>query len=271
MIDLERSLGELAERLEIPGGDWIVSDVVRRIAEPPQRPAFGRVPRWAGAVLALAVVALVVLPGPRHAVARWLGFDSVRIEPGVTVPPTTGGSTTTLASPTVPGGSVVEPTTVVVSDLGLGSSVSIEQAMLATGLPDPTPALLGDPESVHVVQPPATGQIVLVYSPSALVPQSTVIGAGALVSVMPAHIEQGFFQKTLGSTSTVRPVDVDGDVGYWIEGSPHQLLFDFGDQIQEDTLRLATNTLLWQRGDHVYRIEADIDLETALRIAKSIV
>lgn len=270
MIDLERSLGELADRLEIPNGDWMVGDVVRRIGEPPRRPAIGRLPRLAGALVAVVVVGLVVLPGPRHAVARWLGFDSVRIEPGVTVPPTTTGSTTTLASPTAPGGSVVEPTTVVVPDLGLGSSVSIEQAKLATGLLDPTPALLGDPQSVHVVQPPATGQIVLVYSPSALVPQSTVIGAGALVSVMPAQIEQGFFQKTLGSTSTVRPVDVDDDVGYWIEGSPHQLLFDFGDQIQQDTLRLATNTLLWQRGDYVYRIEADIDLETALRIAKSI-
>ena len=270
MIDLERSLGELADRLEIPNGDWMVGDVVRRIGEPPRRPAIGRLPRLAGALVAVVVVGLVVLPGPRHAVARWLGFDSVRIEPGVTVPPTTTGSTTTLASPTAPAGSVVEPTTVVVPDLGLGSSVSIEQAKLATGLPDPTPALLGDPQSVHVVQPPVTGQIVLVYSPSALVPQSTVIGAGALVSVMPAQIEQGFFQKTLGSTSTVRPVDVDDDVGYWIEGSPHQLLFDFGDQIQQDTLRLATNTLLWQRGDYVYRIEADIDLETALRIAKSI-
>jgi hypothetical protein len=111
---------------------------------------------------------------------------------------------------------------------------------------------------------------VLVYSPSALVPQSPVIGAGAVVSVMPAHIDAGFFQKTLGTTSTVRSVDVNGDAGYWIEGSPHQLLFDFGDQIQPDTLRLATNTLLWQRGDYVYRIEADVDLETAVRIAASI-
>jgi hypothetical protein len=271
MIDLERSLGELADRLEIPNGDWMVSDVVRRIGEPQRRPAIGRVPRLAVALVAVLVVALVALPGPRHAVARWLGFDSVRIEPGVTVPPTTSASTTTTqAPPTVSAGSVVEPTTLPVPDLGLGSSISIEEAKLATGLPDPTPVLLGDPQSVHVVQPPATGQIVLVYPPSALVPQSIVIGAGALVSVMPAHIEEGFFQKTLGTTSTVRPVDVNGDVGYWIEGSPHELLFDFDDQIQQDTLRLATNTLLWQRGDHVYRIEADIDLETALQIAKSI-
>ena len=270
MIDLERSLGELAERLEIPNGDWVVSDVVRRIGEPPRRPAIGRAPRLAGALVALVVVAIVALPGPRHAVARWLGFDSVRIEPSVTVPSTSSASTPTSGASSVPTGSVVVPTTLPVPDLGLGPSLSIEKAKSTTGLPDPTPSLLGDPQSIHVVQPPATGQIVLVYSPSALVPESAVIGAGALVSVMPAHIDEGFFQKTLGSTSTVRHADVDGNVGYWIEGSPHQLLFDFGDQIQPDTLRLATNTLLWQRGDYVYRIEADVDLETAIRIAKSI-
>ena len=270
MIDLERSLGELADRLEIPNGDWVVSDVVRRIGEPSRRPAIGRAPRLAGALIALVVVAIVALPGPRHAVARWLGFDSVRIEPGVTVPSTSSASTPTSGASSVPTGSVVVPTTLPVPDLGLGPSLSIEKAKSTTGLPDPTPSLLGDPQSIHVVQPPATGQIVLVYSPSALVPESAVIGAGALVSVMPAHIDEGFFQKTLGSTSTVRHADVDGNVGYWIEGSPHQLLFDFGDQIQPDTLRLATNTLLWQRGDYVYRIEAYVDLETAIRIAKSI-
>jgi len=142
--------------------------------------------------------------------------------------------------------------------------------MARTGLPDPTPTLLGEPLSVHVVQPPDSGQIVLVYPPSDLLPESSVTGAGALVSVMPAKIDEGFFQKTLGATSTVRSVDVDGAPGYWIEGSPHELLFEFGDQILPDTFRLATNTLLWQRGDDVYRLEADIDLDTALRIADSV-
>lgn len=142
--------------------------------------------------------------------------------------------------------------------------------MSQTGLPDPTPARLGAPLSVHVVQPPEGGQIVLVYAPSQLLLQSTVVGAGALVSVMPAHIESGFFKKTLGEGTTVRTTDVDGAVGYWIEGSPHELLFDFGGNVQQDTLRLATNTLLWQRGENVYRLEADVDLDTALRIAKSV-
>lgn len=264
MIDLERSLTELADRIEIPGGDWMVDDVMRRISEPVECPTGRRVVRVAvAAVVVLAVIAIAV-PGPRRAVARWLGFDSVRIEPGVTVP-TTAPSSTVVSAPTVTAGatSLPEP------DLDLGAAISIEEAMDRTGLPDPSPTLLGDPFSVHVDQPPSSGQIVVVYAPSELVPQSPVTGTGALVSVMPARIQEGFFRKTLGETATVRPVDVGGDAGYWIEGSPHELMFEFGDEVLPDTFRLATNTLLWQHGDLVYRLEADIDLGTAVRIARS--
>ena len=268
MIDLERSLTELADRLEIPGGEWLVDDVVRRIAEPAVRPGRSRrTLRLAGALLVVLVVVTVGLPGPRRAVARWLGFDSVRIEPAVTVPTTTDApSPTTAGTPlaTTIATSAPEPV------LGLDPATSLEDAMSLTGLPDPTPTLLGEPLSVHVVQPPASGQIVLVYGPSDLVPESSVTDAGALVSVMPAKIEEGFFIKTLGATSTVSSVDVDGDPGYWIEGSPHELMFEFGDTILPDTFRLATNTLLWQRGDHVYRLEADVPLSTAVRIAESV-
>lgn len=267
MIDLERSLGELAERLEVPRSDWLVADVLRRIDEPARVLTPRRGLRLVGVVVVVLAVALVAVPGPRRAIARWLGFDSVHIEPGaVTVPtvPTSIAPATNLPSTTV-----VSTSTAPVPELGLGVPVSITVAMSDTGLPDPTPSLLGDPQSVHVVQPPASGQIVLTYAPSPLLPESGVTGAGALVSVMPAHIEEGFFQKTLGE-STVQSVDVDGATGYWIEGSPHQLLFDFGNQVLPDSLRLATNTLLWQRGDHVYRLEADITLETALRIAASV-
>ena len=99
MIDLERSLGELAERLNVPSSDRFVSDVMHRISavsEAPARRMRRRAPRLAGALAAIAVLATVALPGPRHAVARWLGFDSVHIEPNVTVP--TGTPTATAVS-----------------------------------------------------------------------------------------------------------------------------------------------------------------------------
>ena len=257
MIDLERSLEELAARIEMPGEPWLADDVLRRIDRPRVRPIRRRVPLVAGLVAA-AIVVLVILPGPRRAVARWLGFDSVRIEPGVTVPTATTTATVTASS-------TIEP------HIDLGPAVSLQQAETQTGMPDPTPAVLGAPQSVHVLEPPQSGQIMLVYGPSDLVPESDVTGVGALVSVMPAHIESGFFRKTLGNDSTVRPVDFDGVHAFWIEGSPHVLFFEIGqDQVQQDTLRLATNTLLWERDGHLYRLEADVPLQTAVEIARSI-
>ena len=277
MIELERSLTELADRVEIPRGEWLVVDVVRRIGEPVPHRAPRRGLVFAAAMVALAAIAIAVLPGPRHAVARWLGFDSVHIEPGVTVPTTAPPTTTTRPttatnSTSAPPGTVIAATTTTIEPgLDLGPSLSMAAAMSRAGLPDPTPALLGAAQSVHVVQPPDSGQIVLVYGPSDLLPLSSVTGVGALVSVIPAHIQEGYFAKALGSDATVEPVVVGGaEAGYWIEGAPHQLLFESGGQIDYDTLRLATNTLLWQRGDHIYRLEADISLETALRIAASI-
>ena len=265
MIDLERSLSELADRLEIPGGDRLVDDVVRRIGQPGRhRPTHRRTLVPTVALAALVALLIVAVPGARHAVARWLGFDSVRIEPGVTVP-------TTAASTSLPGATdTVVASTVAQPDLGLGASVSMAEAISFTGLPDPTAALLGEPLSIHVVQPPDSGQIVVVYGPSDLVPQSSVTGVGALVSVIPAQLREGLFAKTLGTTSTVTAVDVNGANGFWIEGAPHQLFYESNGAIVPDTLRLATNTLLWQRGDIVFRLEADIPLATALRIAADI-
>ena len=274
MIDLERGLTDLADRVEIPSSEWFVSDVLRRIDEVSEervRRPLGRTPRLVGVLVALAVVVVVALPGPRHAVARWLGFDSVRIEPGATVPTTTLPPTTPASStiPTQSSASVTVPPIRV--SLGLGPALSIDAAISQTGLPDPTPALLGRPQSVHVVTPPSAGQIVLVYGPSDLLPQSSVTGVGALVSVMPAHIDEGFFRKMLGSDATARSIEVGGASGFWIEGSPHQLLFDVGNgQLEQDSLRLATNTLLWERDGHVYRLEAGISLDTAMQIASSV-
>ncbi len=74
MIDLERSLAELATRIEIPGGEWLVDDVVRRIGEPvlPRSPRRRLV--LAAALVAVVAVVVAALPGPRHAVARLARF-----------------------------------------------------------------------------------------------------------------------------------------------------------------------------------------------------
>lgn len=87
MIDLERDLAELGDRLALDD-DRLADDVLARVAGPASSRS---TPTWlvaAAVVLAVASVALVV-PSSRQAIADWFGLDGVRIEqePGLTVPP----------------------------------------------------------------------------------------------------------------------------------------------------------------------------------------
>ena len=129
MIDLERSLGELADRLEIPGDEWLVS----RRAPPDWRAAAQGAASHASRALpepsSSSWFSLwAALPGPRRAVARWLGFDSVRIEPGVSVP---RPSHRRRPRPRLPHFEWRLAVTAAITppDLGLGAPVSIEEAM----------------------------------------------------------------------------------------------------------------------------------------------
>ena len=71
------------------------------------------------------------------------------------------------------------------------------------------------------------------------------------------------------TTTILQPVEL-GDLGFWLEGAPHTVMFlDANGQIQEDSTRLAGNTLLWEEDGVSYRLEADLEMEEALKIARS--
>jgi len=76
--------------------------------------------------------------------------------------------------------------------------------------------------------------------------------------------------KVVGPDTTLEQVTVDGAQGFWLAGAPHQFFYRdaYGNFIQE-TLRLAENTLIWERNGTIYRLEAQVSKVDALRIAAS--
>ena len=55
----------------------------------------------------------------------------------------------------------------------------------------------------------------------------------------------------------------------WLE-EPHVLAFvDRDGNFRESTARLAGKTLIWQQGDVTLRLEGELSMEEALRIARS--
>jgi hypothetical protein len=69
----------------------------------------------------------------------------------------------------------------------------------------------------------------------------------------------------------VEEVSVGGRPGFWITGSPHQFGYlDRTGAFLVETLRLAGNTLLWDSGGVVYRVEGAPTRGAALRVAASL-
>jgi hypothetical protein len=240
--ELETRLAELP--VEWPPAPDVAARVRARVeAEPAARtrrplarrlrPAFA-IPL---ALLAVAVGGVAAVPSARSAVLRWLGIEGVRIERVPEAP-------TPAPSPAL--------------DLG-------ERAPLAAGTL--VPRALGRPDAVY-----AAGDLVtLLYRPRPGLPESEQSGAGALVSQFPGRTNVQFIRKFAGPDTTIEPVQVDGERGYWVAGEPHGLLYEdpTGD-VREAPTRLAGPTLVWRRGRLTLRLEADVSKAQALAIARSV-
>jgi hypothetical protein len=97
-------------------------------------------------------------------------------------------------------------------------------------------------------------------------PVQNVDGREILVSVIDGRLDDGLLTKTLGSGTAIIEVDVAGHRGLWIDGEPHDVMFETPDGAFMSQ-RFAGNTLLWQVGDVLYRVEGFGSLDAALKFA----
>lgn len=89
-------------------------------------------------------------------------------------------------------------------------------------------------------------------------------GREILVSAIVGRLDRPILQKTLASNTSIIEVDVGGHLGLWIDGAPHQVMYEAGDgDIAVE--RVAGNTLLWEVGDVLYRLEGFDNLDDALK------
>lgn len=266
--DLERALVEIGARLEAPTVD-LVHAVGRRIrsAGPAparvirfRRPVVSRRPSrpfgltWRSVAAAAAAVVVLVTgiltfsPSARRAVAGWLGLRGVRIE----VTPT---------PPTPPARPLGE-------GLDIGRRVTLAEAAEQAGFRVLVPARLGSPDAVHLHALFLGDEVFLVYRPGPGLPETSTTGVGALVSEFRGEVNVDYFKK-VGAADQVEFVMVGGEPGYWIRG-PHEVGYlDPAGNFLVDTVRLAGNVLVWERGDLTLRLESSLTRDEALRIARS--
>lgn len=250
---LEEQLTTLAADLDYPPTPHL-APVIRARIEPRRAAVRWRRPWLVAAAAILLAIALGVaaVPQARQVVAGWLGIRGVNIQ-RVQHPP---------VPPARPNGPIGER-------LDLGEPVSLSEAGRKAGFKVLVPAALGPPdESFYNGK---TGAVTLVYYPRAGLPEAHETGAGALVTEFKGTVQGPILSKAIGPGTQLQQTDVNGSPAYWISGAPHDVFYtDPGGAFRQDTLRLATNTLLWQRGDITYRLEATTSLDEARRIAGSL-
>ena len=202
----------------------------------PPRPVLAFVGLAAAVILVLAGT-VAALPDLRSAVGAWLGLPGVRIE--------RTEDKGKLPSP------AVSPS--------LGDHVPVEEARAAVSFELLTPPRAGrfeaylDGDAVTLVSRTPTGETELI------------------ITQFEGRLDRDLLHKVLGPDSRLRGVDVDGNSGYWITGSLHSVLYLApSGAIREDTVRLAGNTLLWERGRLTLRVEGAGSLARALSIARSL-
>lgn len=244
MSELERALLELGRHLEYPLTPDIAGTVRARLAE--RRPA----PRWtrrralalALVVLAVAAGAVMAVPQARTAVLDWLGIRGVEIE-------------------------FVEslPEVRVEGELALGERVTLAQARARAPYRVLVPTLEGlpAPDEVYLAGGAGRTRISFVYGSASRV--------RLLLTQFRGNRAPELVKKVLGPGTKASFVTVDGSPAVWLDGKPHRFLYvDPSGEPREETLRLAGNTLLWQRGELTLRLEGRLSREEALDVARSV-
>ena len=252
MAELERELRELGRELEYPSTPDLAAAVGERLrAQRPRRALRTRRLAIAAALaLLLPAGAAAAVPDFRDALLETLGIRGVKIERSPTPLPRT------------PAGEL---------DLGRRSEPARAAALVNFEPALPMLRALGEPDVAYYRSAVPGGALSLVYRAAAGGARSAFTRDRLVLTQFRGDDSHLYAGKLAGPGTTVRPVAVNGEHGIWLAGEPHQFLYsDARGRVATETLRLAGDTLLWQRGRLTLRLEGASSLDAALRVARSV-
>ena len=268
-VQLAAALADCGAHIAWPTSPDVRARVAARITTPRRSPWWRAAwsPRYgfAPAIVTIAVALLAVLAFSPE--ARATATDILRLR-GVEI--FRGPVPTPSPAPSRSPGSVQTPTPFPAT--GLGTLVTLDEATARAGyaVVVPSDPLLGAPDEVYLRSVPGSTAVSFVYKERAGIAPSLAGVAAIVTEFAGATVDEQFFGKVLDQTTTLEKVTVNGQPGFWIQGTPHFFFYQANGAVQQETLRLAGNTLLWTQGTLLLRLEAQVDKATALRIAASV-
>jgi hypothetical protein len=245
MSDLELALVQLGRELDVPPPPELASRVRARLDQAPATRTM--LSRRRGLVLALAVLAVAIgavlaVPGTRAAILEFFHLRGVTIQ-------------RVEELPTVPLQREFD-------ELFLGDRVTLAEARDRADFDVVVPETLGEPDAVFFQDNPPGGMVSLVYG--------TPEQPRALFTQFRGKVDEVIYKKVAAGTH-IAALQIEGRSGFFLSGDPHEFsYFDRTGEYRQEIVRLAGNTLLWERGALTLRLEADINREEAVEIARSV-
>lgn len=265
---LEAALRDLGATMAYPAAPTLVESVHSRVSAlpAPRSPWWERLLPARGTFRRSAVLALValLLLAVAAAAVRF-GVPGIRL---VFEGPTPSASPSPGAIPTLTPAPLG-------STMGLGVAATLDEARAAAEFPIALPSdpALGPPDGVYLDRRILGGHVALVWRARPGVPAQDPGAVALLLAQFRGRVEEDYFEKLIGGdgVTSVDPVEVGGERGWWIAGDPHILFYlDRSGVFVERESRLVGNVLIWERDGITYRLESRIALADALRIAESV-
>jgi hypothetical protein len=251
---LETSLKKAGRDLAYPPTPRLAAQVMARLNKPARPRLISR--RWARVLILLFILlsALILVPPARAAILDFIQIGVVRIFRIQPAPETDGTAGPEMPATATPAGSL-RP-----SVLDFAGETTLADARAKLPFPILLPAFppdLGPPNRVYL-QNTGSSMLILVW----LVP-----GGSNQIQLALQAIAPGGWSVDKSNPRIVEQTSVNGQPAVWTEG-PYMVQIRNGDYQMRRLI--DGHVLIWTRDTITYRLETDLPLDEAIRIAESL-
>jgi len=255
----EKRLISIATGLDYPRTPDITQSVMTRLRPSTRSRLISRRLAWSLTILLILFSSLMLIPPARAAIIEFIQIGIVRIfRNAPTPPPPVEGTPSTMIPVTATPGPTSQSLIPILE--GLAGEMTLEEAEQTVDFPIRLPSYppdLGRPDR-SFVQDADGDMVILVW----LDPQQP---DRVLMSLH--FIPRGSWAIDKVEPTLIKETEVNGQRAIWAVG-PYPLRLYNGDI--EFTRLINGHVLIWQAGDITYRLETDLPLEGAIKIAESL-
>jgi len=249
-MEFENQLRAIASGMEYPRTPNIVGSVMTRIHATRPR-FFSRKLVWSLTILLILISSLALIPPVRAAIIEFIQIGVVRIFPRSGEPTPEAIRT---AEPDI------TPSSLIPLLKNIADETTLAHAQQIAGYPIPIPMYppeLGLPDYVYVQDLGGAMTVLIWMDPSH--PENVMLSLH--------FIPPGSWAIKKMGPEVIQETQVNGEHAIWAEG-PYPLKMRNGNI--EFTRLIDGHVLIWAEGDVTYRLETDLSMEEAIRIAESL-